>query len=505
MIIKKFIPKSLKKLYHFTLAKLAAFVYGYPSRKLTVVGITGTGGKSSTVYLLARLLESAGWKVGATSTVFFKIGEWEKLNDKKMTMLGRFQTQKMLRQMVSAGCKVAIIETTSQGIEQYRHLDIDYNTVVLTNLYPEHIEAHGGFENYKKAKGKLFATRPKTIIVNGDDENAEYFLSFPAERKIKFNLSDLNDLKLDGQGIYFVWNNTRFDLPLLGKYNGYNALCALTIAKSLGLSIEEIQKAAPAMKNIPGRLEFIDNGQPFKVIVDYAYEPKAMAGLYETIKMIPHQKVIHVLGSTGGGRDKARRPILGQIVGEGADYAIITNEDPYDENPQEIINQVAAGVLSAGKIEGENLWKILDRREAIAKALSLAQANDLVLITGKGAEQAICVANEKKIPWDDRAVARELLKNMSEEKSKYPTGSFVDLFTSEKGGRRSRAHCVLQADGTVACTGDADVLVALERGVSVLIENEPIYYQPKDGAKFLLALTAHFSNPYLFAGEIQKP
>jgi len=505
-VIKKFIPKLLKKFYHFALAKLAAFVYGYPSRKLIVVGITGTGGKSSTVYLLARLLEAAGWKVGATSTVFFKIGEWEKLNDKKMTMLGRFQTQKMLRQMVRTGCKAAIIETTSQGIEQFRHLDIDYNTVVLTNLYPEHIEAHGGFENYKRAKGKLFATHPKTSIVNADDANAEYFLNFPAENKIKFNLADLRDLKLDEQGIYFVWNNARFDLPLLGKFNAYNALCVLTIAKSLGLSIEEIQKAAPAMQNIPGRLEFIDEGQLFKIIVDYAYEPKAMAGLYETIKMIPHQKVIHVLGSTGGGRDKARRPILGQIVGKQADYAIITNEDPYDENPQEIIDQVTKGALLAGKKKGENLWRILDRREAIGKAISLAVAGDLILITGKGAEQAICVANEKKIPWDDRHVARELLKNnMSEEKSKYPIGSFVDLFTNEKGNRRLRAHCVLQADGAVICTGDTDVLTALDRGVSVLIDNEPRYYQPKDGAKFLLAMSAHFSNSYLFASEITQP
>ncbi len=416
-MIKKFIPKSLKKIYHFTLAKLAAFVYGYPSRKLIVVGITGTGGKSSTVYLLTRLLESAGWSVGATSTVFFKIGKWEKLNDKKMTMLGGWQTQKMLRQMVRAGCKVAIIETTSQGIEQYRHLDIDYDVAVLTNLYPEHIEAHGGFDNYKQAKGKLFAllskkrqkSIPKTIIVNADDEHAEYFLNFTAENKIKFGITDLQDLKLDGQGIHFFWNNARFDLPLLGKFNAYNALCALTIAKSLRLSVEEITKAAPAMQNIPGRLEFIDNGQPFKIIVDYAYEPKAMEGLYETIKMIPHQKVIHVLGATGGGRDKARRPILGQIAGEQSNYVIITNEDPYDEDPLEIINQVAGGALKAGKKEGENLWKILDRREAIGKALALAQAGDLVLITGKGAEQAICIAKEKKIPWDDRAVVRELL------------------------------------------------------------------------------------------------
>jgi len=432
-LIKKIIPKSVISLYHLCLAKVAAFWYGYPSRHLTVVGITGTGGKSSTVYLLAKLLEATGKKVGVTSTVFFKVGEWEKLNDKKMTMLGRFQTQKMLRRMVTAGCQVAIIETTSQGIEQFRHVDIDYDIVVLTNLYPEHIEAHGGFENYKKAKGKLFATLSKTyrksfaplktIIVNSDDEHAEYFLTFPADKKVLFGLQP-NSFAVDeqikainpiasGANISFKIEDQDFSLSLMGELNIHNSLCAIAIAKNLGLSWKEIKGAAGAMKNIPGRQEFIEEGQNFKVMVDYAFEPVAMAALYETIKQIPHAKIIHVLGATGGGRDVARRPKLGVIAGQNAQIVITTNEDPYDDDPVEIMNQVANGSISAGKKDGVDLFKILDRREAIKKAVEIAQDNDLILITGKGSEQAMCVKDGQKIPWDDREVAREEIKKVS--------------------------------------------------------------------------------------------
>lgn len=215
-------------------------------------------------------------------------------------------------------------------------------------------------------------------------------------------------ISISDWGINFKIDDIDFSSSLLGKNNLYNLLCAITIAQSLGLSLEEIQNAISRIKNIPGRLEFIDQGQPFKVIVDYAFEPKALTELYETIKLVPHQKIIHVLGSAGGGRDAWRRPKLGEIAGEKADYVIITNEDPYDEDPQLIIDQVAQGVKEAGK-KRETLFIILDRRPAIAKALSLAKEGDLVLITGKGAEQAICVKNGKKVPWDDRKVVREEL------------------------------------------------------------------------------------------------
>ena len=387
-LIKKFTPKFILNWYHYTLAILAKWFYGNPSGKMIVVGVTGTAGKSSTCYFIAQVLETGGIKVGMTTTTLFKIAGKEWLNDKKMTMLGRFQTQKLLKQMLKAGCTVAIIETSSEGIKQFRHIGIDYDILVLTNLYPEHIEAHGSFENYKKTKGKLFKhLAKKTIIINTDDQHADYFLDFPAKKKIKYNIKD--------------WDNN-WQMTLLGEYNKYNILAAMAVAKEL-----KVEPRIDDLKPLPGRLEFIKNNLGINIIVDYSFEPKALEKLYRTIDDIKYNKLIHVLGSTGGGRDKARRPILGKMANEKADIVIITNEDPYDENPQEIIDQVAS------QVEKNKLYKILDRRAAIKKALELADKRDLVLITGKGAEQAMCVENGKMIPWDDRTVVREELVKLS--------------------------------------------------------------------------------------------
>lgn len=426
--LKKIIPASWLLFYHKGLALGAAFFYRFPSEKLIVIGVTGTNGKSTVVNFIARLLEGDGVKTGLTSTVNFKIGEKEWLNDKKMTMLGRFQLQKMLRQMVRAGCRYAVIETSSQGIEQFRHLGINYDVAVFTNLTPEHIEAHGGFENYKKAKGKLFAYLaqkprkiingkkiPKIIIANKDDEQADYFLSFPADEKITYSLNQPSDYQATEvhtaiDKMIFKVCDKRFEARLIGRFNVYNLLAAIAVARKMGLSFDEIRKRAANLSGVPGRMELINEGQDFTVLVDYAPEPVAMKNLYETIGLFEKNKIIHVLGSCGGGRDAARRPILGQLTGEKADYVIVTNEDPYDDDPMEIINQVAAGAMAAGKILGENLFKILDREEAIKKAITLAEADDLVLITGKGSEQAMAVANGKYLPWDDLAVVRKILK-----------------------------------------------------------------------------------------------
>ncbi|HCM54038.1 MAG TPA: hypothetical protein DIS59_03815, partial [Candidatus Magasanikbacteria bacterium] len=246
---KKFIPKKLLNLRHLFYAWLGSIKYGNPSEELLVIGVTGTSGKSTTVYLLRQLLEAAGYTVGALSTIEFSVAGEHQLNDKKMTMPGRFQTQKLLRQMTQAGCEAAIIETSSQGIEQFRHIDIDYDILVFTYLYPEHIEAHGGFINYKNAKGKLFSHLSrcrhkiirgkkisKTIIVNNDDEHAAYFLNFPADKKITFSVSGIefkNSKKIfpldsfieeDGKGSSFILEKISFFLSLPGKFNFYNAL-----------------------------------------------------------------------------------------------------------------------------------------------------------------------------------------------------------------------------------------------------------------------------------------
>ncbi len=447
-IIKKFIPRFLLRWYHKILALAANVFYGFPSNKLIVIGVTGTNGKSTTVHLIAKMFEGAGFKVGATSTVGFKVAGEECLNKKKMTMLGRFALQKLLRRMVAAGCRYAVIETSSQGVEQFRHLGVNYDVAVFTNLTPEHIEAHGGFKNYKKAKGKFFqhlTAKPRKIIdgkvvskvsvVNLDDEHAEYFAEFSADEKygyginFQFPISNFQisskfqvpssklikaeNMALGSNGVDFTVRGVPFHLNLLGEFNIYNSLAAAAVGLSQGLSLDTISKSLEKVRGVPGRMEFVDEGQNFKVLVDYAPEPESMKKLYETVRssafVSSGGKIIHVLGSAGGGRDKSRRPVLGRIAAENADYVIITNEDPYDEDPLEIINQVAVGAV--GKVESVNLFKILDRGEAIAKALGLARENDLVIITGKGSEQAICVANNKKIPWDDREKVREILRN----------------------------------------------------------------------------------------------
>lgn len=428
-LIRKFIPESLINLYHKCLAILSSFIYGNPSEKMIVIGVTGTNGKSTTVTLIAKAVESGGFKVGYTSTVGFKVADKEWLNNKKMTMLGRFQLQKLLKQMVDAGCKYAVIETSSQGIVQSRHLGINYDYVVFTNLTPEHIEAHGDFENYKNAKGELFKHLTerkrkkiegkeikKTIVANMDDEHSAFFLSFSADKKVTFSNQDhsgnifANNIQVTNIGTSFNVGQTQINLKLLGAFNVYNALAAVVIALEEGIELQKIKQGLESVLVVPGRMELINEGQDFTVMVDYCPEPYSMKKMYETVELMQKNKIIHVFGSCGGGRDVARRPILGKLVGEKADIAIVTNEDPYDDNPETIVDQIIVGALEAGKSMDQNLYKIINRQEAIEKSLNLAEKGNLVLVTGKGAEQAMAVAGGKHIPWDDREIIRNFLK-----------------------------------------------------------------------------------------------
>lgn len=467
--IKKIIPKKawdyLWPVYHFSWGVLGNLLYRNPSQKLIVIGVTGTTGKTTSVYLIAKMLQSAGYKVGYTSTAMFSDGNKEWLNNKKMTMVGRLFTFQLMHKMVKNKCHFAVIETSSEGIVQYRHRFINYDTLVFTGIYPEHIEAHGGFENYKEAKGMLFAHLKdcktkyvdnenrvkrveagikklslnrvkKTIIVNGGDDYKNYFLDFWSEAKIEYKITSKLPLEIkdsdfaikdhnfhhliasapaigrDGTKFFLCYDGQCFkddqvSLKLLGSFSVDNAMNAASVGYAHGLNFEQIKQGLESVQGIPGRLEQIRSGQKFTVIVDYAFEPRAVEKLYETVALLPHGKIIHVIGSAGGGRDVARRPILGKIAGEQADIVIITDEDPYDDDPLIIMDQVSLGAEKSGKILDTDLFKILDRRQAIAKALSLAGDNDIVLITGKGSEQAICVKGGKKIAWDDREVVRE--------------------------------------------------------------------------------------------------
>lgn len=303
-------------------------------------------------------------------------------------MPGRLKIQKFFRQAVNAKCRYAVLEVTSEGIKQHRHRFINFDTGVFTNLSQEHIEAHKGFENYRSAKGKLFQAAKNIHIINIDDKNADYFLQFPAQKRVTYGLNrgDVNT------------QNTKFKLQLIGDFNIYNALAAISVGLSQGISLEVCQRAVEKVKGVPGRMEEVIS-QPFRVIVDYAFTPNALEKVYQTLKP-QGAKMICVLGACGGGRDKWKRPVLGKIAAKHCNEVIVTNEDPYDEDPAAIIDQVASGV-------GDRVHKILDRREAIKKSLELAEQGDTVVITGKGCELWIAQAHGKKIPWDDRRVVRE--------------------------------------------------------------------------------------------------
>lgn len=422
--IKRFLPANALDHYHLALAHLASWIYRNPSRQLIVIGVTGTNGKTTTSYAIAKALEASGAKVGCTTTAILKVGDREWLNDTKMTMPGRFFIQRMLRQMVDAGCHYAVIETSSQGIVQHRQVGILYDVAVFTNLTPEHIESHGGFENYKQCKRKLFeylaALPPKTLkgqlvpraaVINAESEYGEYYASTPGLTNVHWYGIEKGPglkaahLELQPDGSHSEVNGYPMKLSMPGRYNVENMLAALSVCQVLRVPLEAAIKRIEKIQGLPGRFERVNSGQPWTVIIDYAPEPESLKQFYTAVASVPHKRLIHVLGSCGGGRDVARRPILGRMAGETADIVIVTNEDPYDDDPAQIIREVAAGALAVGKEEGKTLFTLMDRRAAIAHAMSLAQPEDLVVMTGKGCETWMCVANDQKLPWNEREAA----------------------------------------------------------------------------------------------------
>ena len=411
-LLRKFIPSFLLDWYHFLLSLLGAIFYRFPAKKIIVIGITGTNGKSTVTHLASEILTEAGFKVASVSSIRFKVGDQEWPNTLKMTMPGRFKLQKFIRQAVDAGCKYLVLEVTSEGIKQHRHRFIDLDTAVFTNLTREHIESHGGFEKYKQAKGKLFAATKKIHIINTDDDNADYFLSFPADKKYGYGLKETRkpnmefvratDTKLFSTGISFQANNILFEMKLLASFNIYNALTAICIGLSQGVSMEICRRVLEKTAGVPGRMEVVAKGPA--VIVDYAHTPDSLEKTYKSVRNFNNGNLICLLGSAGGGRDKWKRPEMGKIAAHYCDKIVLANEDPYDEDPKKILAEVKEGINNDC-----DLYEILDREAAIRKAISLAQPKDVVIITGKGCEPWMCVANGKKIPWDDRETARKSL------------------------------------------------------------------------------------------------
>ncbi len=429
--IKKLIPKSVfdffQPAYHAILAYAGALLYGFPSKKLKVIGVTGTKGKSTVVYLIARLLEDSGRSVAACGSLGFKIKEKEWPNTLKMTMPGRFRLQKLMAEVVKAGCEYFVLEVTSEGIKQKRHLGIQFDCAVFTNLHREHIESHGSFEKYYQAKQELFEKTKNIHVINADDPNFELFSKFSASRTIFYGLKkgDLiaQNLSLSNEGSSFEVYGTIFNIHMAGEFNVMNCLAALGAGVMCGLDLPTMKPALESIKYIPGRMEFIQR-EPFGVVVDYAHTPESLEQVYKFLssklkvsevdltykpKNLSTNRLICVLGAAGGGRDKWKRPEFGKIAAEYCDEIILTNEDPYDEIPEKIIDEIFSGISSSLKFKSLKVNKVLDRREAIRTALTSTREGDAVIITGKGSETSMVVANGKKIPWSDKEVVKGVL------------------------------------------------------------------------------------------------
>lgn len=419
---KKRIPKPAYNfflpMYHFCLAFCAAVFYGFPSRRLKVIGVTGTKGKTSTVEFVHAVLEFGGYKTASLSSLRFKIGRSEKKNMTKMTMPGRFFVQRFLHNAAKSGCTHVVLEVTSEGIKQSRHRFINFAVAVMTNVSPEHLESHGGFERYLRAKLDLFhgLSSEGSSIVNRDDPNAVRFFAATGSKKIQYGKNGIDvfgkffpvkDIEISEDGIRFRIGGTEISSRMLGEFNFYNILAAISVGLREHISLEKIKYAIENIGGIPGRLEFVQKS-PFAVVVDYAHTPGSLLAVYTFLKERLAGKLICVLGSAGGGRDKWKRPELGRIAAESCDSIFLTNEDPYDENPRHIIDDIFVGIA---EVHRTKIQKIIDRREAIFMALKEAREEDTVIITGKGAESWI-MEKDGKTPWDDREVVREELKKI---------------------------------------------------------------------------------------------
>jgi UDP-N-acetylmuramoyl-L-alanyl-D-glutamate--2,6-diaminopimelate ligase len=410
-LISKLLPRSLYatllKPYHYAWALGAALWYGSPAKKLTVIGVTGTKGKSSVSEMLTAILTQAGHKTAVAGTIRFAWGEESRPNLFKMTMPGRGFIQKFLATAVEKQCTHAVLEITSEATLNYRHLFLDLNALIFTNLQKEHIEAHGSFAKYFRAKLRIAEElaaspkRPRAIIANSASTGADAFLAVPVEERVPFALSDASGIEATQGGVAFTYKNVRFSLNQPGDFSVLNALAATKAAEFLGVPVATSAKALANLTRIPGRAERIERGQSFTAIVDYAHTPDSLKALYDAF---PGRKIC-VLGNTGGGRDSWKRPEMGRIAEKACAEVFLTNEDPYDEDPGAIVSAMAAGMERKPTI-------IMDRREAIAAALAAAGPGDAVLITGKGTDPYIMGANGTKEVWSDAAVVGEELEKL---------------------------------------------------------------------------------------------
>jgi UDP-N-acetylmuramoyl-L-alanyl-D-glutamate--2,6-diaminopimelate ligase len=417
----------IRLFWHKMKAMLAAMLYGFPGKKLTVIGITGTDGKTTTVTLTAKILEKAGLKIGVASTVIMRIGNREWQNTSHKTSLTPFALQRHLRDMVRAGCTHAIIEVSSHGLSQNRLWGVPFSVAAITNITPEHLDYHVSMKNYRSDKYKLFrslAVEPKVGVVNLDDgDTAGDIIQMKGFKKIGYSRDGASGKTADGvvraDAVEYTNAATlltitagtetkRVSLFLPGSYNVENLLCAAAVGYAVGIKLAAVEKACREIRGIPGRFEEIDEGQNFRVIVDFAMTEDGYTRLLRMMRKMTDKKVWVVFGCCGD-RDQYKRSVIGEVCATNADYVIVTDDEPYTEDPAAIRKMILSGLTDLE--EGANFWEIPDRKDAIMHALEGAKEGDVVVIPGMGDLEGRTF-EDGVLEWSDRDIVRELLNTL---------------------------------------------------------------------------------------------
>ncbi|MEK7478623.1 MAG: UDP-N-acetylmuramyl-tripeptide synthetase [Patescibacteria group bacterium] len=438
---------KLRRVYHFLLAWLGNVIYKNPSKHIFALGVTGTKGKSTVVEMINAIMEAAGKRTAIVSSVRFKVGAENRENRTGMTMPGRFFIQRFLREAVDKDCQYALVEVTSQGISQFRDRFINFDAGLITNLHPEHIEAHGSFENYRGTKISFFThiglyseKKYKQFFINSGAKDYEMFADAASDfgKIIFYNKKDLEKMNpAPFQGVsshaertgefsrYSVARSRgiqercgmKWRIKLLGDFNLENIAAAVAFCRSQNVDWDIIKNVIENFDGVPGRLEFVQK-DPFSIIIDYAHTPDSLEKVYQAVKKNISSKrtkgkMICVLGCAGGGRDSWKRPVMGEIASKYCDEIILTNEDPFDDDPEMIIEQIAKGVRSS--IYNKKFKSIIDRKDAIREAIKMAKKNDVVIVTGKGSEPFMRLEKGKKIPWSEREIIRGIINELKIE------------------------------------------------------------------------------------------
>ena len=400
--------------YHYLQSVVAGIKYQFPGKKLRIIGVTGTNGKTTTSFMIWNMLNKAGYKTGIMTTVAYGIDNL-KPELGHMTTVDALTLNKRISEIKDAGAEFLVLEITSHALAEFRTLNIPVEIGVFTNLTHDHLDYHKTFEKYRKAKGKLFK-KAKFSILNADDPSTKYFKTLTKNFTtygIKNGQNRAEDIKLEVSGVKYSYKDLNIETKIPGEFNVYNSLSAILVGKKLGLTNQQIKDGIKSLSEVEGRMNIVDEGQPFTVIVDYAHAPDALEKVFASVKN--HKGRMISLHGGAGRRDPSTRPIRGEILAKNSDLVIITEDDSRDEDPEKIAEGFIKGAEKKGKILGKDLLKELDREKAIELALKSAKKGDLVLILGKGHEKTILRADGPH-DFEDIKVVKKILKKINNTK-----------------------------------------------------------------------------------------